>query len=108
MGEGVCDPYHKIKSKFDQHIMKYKQKPEDFIVEEIADHKILNDGKYKIYTVEKKGIETFALLDRFSKTHGIARKDIGIAGIKDTHAKTTQYITVPEQYELKKINKLRK
>lgn len=83
--------------------MKYRQIPEDFIVEELADHKISKNGKYKLYILEKEGIETFELLDMISKDEGIPRRDICIAGIKDTYAQTKQYITIPRRYELNKL-----
>jgi tRNA pseudouridine13 synthase len=81
--------------------MKYKSSPEDFVVEEIAEHRLFNKGSYKLYSLEKKGIETFALLDELSRTHNIPRKELGIAGLKDTHAQTKQYITIPARYDLK-------
>lgn len=83
--------------------MKYRKKPEDFIVEEIADHKILSKGEYKLYTLEKEGIETFTLIESISKNNNIPRKDISLAGMKDTHAKTKQYLTIPKKYEVKNL-----
>lgn len=87
--------------------MKYRQHPEDFIVEEIADHKIQQKGKYKLYTLEKEDIETMSLLDTISTFLNVPKMEIGIAGIKDTHAKTKQYITVPQKYELKTVKSIK-
>jgi tRNA pseudouridine13 synthase len=83
--------------------MKYRKTPEDFIVEEVADHKILKKGAYKLFTLEKEGIETFELLNFISKENSIPRKDIGIAGMKDTHARTIQYVTVPQRYDIEEL-----
>ncbi|MGE0793428.1 MAG: tRNA pseudouridine(13) synthase TruD [Candidatus Woesearchaeota archaeon] len=78
--------------------MKYRQKPEHFIVEEIAEHKLLNEGAYKLYSLKKENEETFVCLNNFCRENNIPRKEIGIAGIKDTHALTTQYVSIPSKY----------
>jgi len=83
--------------------MKYRKTPEDFIVEEIADHKVLKQGTHKLYTLEKESIETFALLDMMSRENNIPRSEINIAGLKDTHAKTKQYLTIPRNYNIKSL-----
>lgn len=84
--------------------MKYRQQPEDFIVEEIAEHNIQKKGPFKLYTLEKQGVETLTLLNFLSRDNGIPLHKINIAGIKDTHAKTTQYLTIPKDFSLKKAN----
>lgn len=81
--------------------MKIKSKPEDFIVEELAEHEFLKTGDYKVYLLEKTGWETLALLGMLSNKFNIPRDKIGIAGIKDTRAKTTQYVSIPSNCELK-------
>lgn len=88
--------------------MKLKQKPEDFVVEEILSENIKRnisqkEGKYKLYILKKKSLETFALLRYLSKNNNIPLKEIGFAGLKDKHASTTQHITIPPQYPLKTI-----
>ena len=85
--------------------MKLKQLPEDFKVEEIADISISKDKKgYKIYLLEKKGMETFSLLAYLSKKNKIPVKDFGIAGLKDRHAVTKQHFSIPSQYEITTLN----
>src|SRR3989338_4978010 len=85
--------------------MKLKQLPEDFKVEEIADISTSKEKKdYKVYLLEKKGIETFSLLSYLSKKNKIPVKGFGIAGLKDRHAVTKQYFTIPSKYN---INTLR-
>ncbi len=84
--------------------MKLKQLPEDFKVEEISRISISKEKKgYKIYLLEKKGIETFSLLAYLSKKNKIPVKDFGIAGLKDRHAVTRQYFTVPSKCDIKTI-----
>ena len=84
--------------------MKLRQLPEDFRVEEINSFKISKDKlPFKLYLLEKKSLESFSLLGYLSKINNIPLKDIGIAGLKDKHAITKQYITVPSKYDLKQF-----
>ena len=85
--------------------MKLKQLPEDFKVEEISDIGISKEKKgYKIYLLEKKGMETFSLLAYLSKKNKIPVKDLGIAGLKDRHAVTKQHFSIPSRYEITALN----
>ena len=81
--------------------MKLKQLPEDFKVEEMSSISIFKEKKgYKIYLLEKNGIETFSLLAYLSKKNKIPVKDFGIAGLKDRHAVTRQNFTIPSKYNI--------
>lgn len=81
--------------------MKLKQLAEDFKVEEITNIIPSQEKRdYKFYLLEKKSMETFSLLSYLSKKNKIPIEDFGIGGIKDRHAITKQYITVPSKYEL--------
>lgn len=87
--------------------MTLKQTPSDFIVEEIlpSNFSVVDAGAvnlapnknhmYPVYRVEKSDIETSVALGHIAKSAGIKQSDIGYAGIKDRHAKTLQYITLP-------------
>ncbi len=81
--------------------MKLRQKLEDFKVEEINEFDILNSGKFKLYLLEKKGLESFALMGYLAKQNQIPKSEFGVAGLKDKYAETSQYITIPEKYEIK-------
>ncbi len=84
--------------------MKLRQLPEDFKVEELNEFDISKDkGDYKLYVLEKKGLETFSMLGYLSKKNKIPVKEFGIAGLKDRHAITKQYFTVPSKYDLKTL-----
>ncbi|RLF29261.1 MAG: tRNA pseudouridine(13) synthase TruD [Thermoplasmata archaeon] len=79
--------------------MKLKQKPSDFIVEEIPNFNILSDkDDYKIFLMEKKEIDTFDSIEIISKKLRIPRSQIGFAGLKDKHGITKQYISLPAKY----------
>ena len=84
--------------------MKLRQLHSDFKVEELSDIKISRTKEdYKVYSVEKSGIETFFLLDYLSRQNRIPSSEIGIAGMKDRHAVTKQYLTIPSRFDLKTV-----
>ena len=81
--------------------MKLKQLAEDFRVEEINELSLSKDKKgYKAYLLEKRGIETFSLISYLSRKNRIPIKEFGIAGLKDRHAITRQYFTIPSKYNI--------
>ncbi len=74
--------------------MKLRQKPDDFVVEELPSHEWKKSGKYPIYKVSKVGMTTFAA-EKVLATHcNVPFKKIGFSGLKDTHARTAQYFSV--------------
>lgn len=74
--------------------MKLRQKPDDFIVEEMPSKEWTQSGKYPVYKVQKVGMTTFAAEKVLAKHCSVPFKKIGFAGLKDTHARTTQYFSV--------------
>lgn len=83
--------------------MKLKQTPEDFVVEEIGKFDLAPSGPYKLYLLEKQGIESFGLLRYLSSRNDIPSSSIGVAGLKDKHAITRQYITIPSEYDFRTV-----
>lgn len=83
--------------------MKLRQIAEDFIVEEINQFKLRDEGDYKMYSLEKRNIETFFLISHLSKKNNIPSQEFGIAGLKDKHAVTKQYFTIPKRFEIKTL-----
>lgn len=84
--------------------MKLRQKPEDFVVEELSDLEISQKkSNFKIYLVEKKSLDTFALIKYLSRQNRIPSSYFGIAGLKDKHAITKQFLTIPVSFELKTL-----
>ncbi|MBT7902380.1 tRNA pseudouridine(13) synthase TruD [Candidatus Woesearchaeota archaeon] len=73
---------------------KLKQIPEDFIVEEIANLKLVPKGKFLIYEMKKKDCNTVHAIEQLAKHLKVPLKFIGFAGSKDRHAVTTQFISV--------------
>ena len=72
--------------------MKIKYKPRDFIVKEVTHVCLVHKGPYSIYELTKRNIDAFSikkiLEKRFHTWH------IGMAGLKDRHALTTQLISI--------------
>ena len=91
--------------------MKIKERPEDFLVEEVADLSMKGNGGYVYYLMEKCNRESFEVFEEISRRSGIALMDIGYAGMKDKMAVTKQYISVPSnvggrlgKLEIKDVN----
>ncbi len=83
--------------------MKLRKFPQDFHVEELIDLKMVESGPFKLYLLKKRGLETFYTLHYLSRLNNIPRSDFGYAGLKDKHAITAQYITIPSGYEIKTL-----
>ncbi len=73
--------------------------PRDFTVEEIPLYEFSGEGEHLILFVRKKELTTWEMLDILSSHLGIRRRDIGYAGLKDKHAMTMQYLSLPANYE---------
>ncbi|MEM2130962.1 MAG: tRNA pseudouridine(13) synthase TruD [Candidatus Woesearchaeota archaeon] len=88
--------------------MILKQIPEDFIVEEIPIFdKLLDKGKYLIFSLEKKNFDTEKVIQILSKIFKIQRKFFNYAGSKDRKAITKQYCSL-KIIENKKIKDFEK
>lgn len=74
--------------------MKVKVRPEDFVVEEIADLPLRKSGLYGVYLLSKRGWNTVDALKRLSRETGVPFSDFSYGGKKDRHAVTTQHVTV--------------
>lgn len=71
-----------------------KSLPEDFIVDEISDIPLRQDGEHGIYILKKRLCTTEKAVQLVAETLGIPRKWIGVAGNKDRVAITTQHISI--------------
>ena len=77
--------------------MIFKTLPEDFLVDELPLEDMLSSstqGKYCVYKLTKKNYATERALTHLASFLGLQRKQISIAGTKDKHAITTQYVTI--------------
>lgn len=67
----------------------------DFVVQEIPLYAFSGSGEHRILKVRKKSLSTFELLSIIAKAFNLPPKSIGYAGLKDKHATTTQYLSLP-------------
>jgi tRNA pseudouridine13 synthase len=71
-----------------------KQRPDDFLVEEIPLYPPAGEGEHIYMFVEKRGLSTLQLRDHLARHFGVDRKAVGHAGLKDKHAVTRQVISI--------------
>jgi tRNA pseudouridine13 synthase len=75
--------------------------PEDFHVEERPLYLPCGEGEHLYVTITKRGLSTTDLVRRLSSTLGVKAQAIGVAGLKDARAVTTQMVSLqgisPEQ-----------
>lgn len=67
----------------------------DFVVQELPLYAFSGSGEHRILRVRKKNLSTFELLSIIAKAFNLPAKSIGYAGLKDKHATTTQYLSIP-------------
>jgi tRNA pseudouridine13 synthase len=83
----------------------FVQNKEDFIVNEIPLwDKQPDKGNYLIIKVQKKNLSTLEMLELLE--HELQCFSIGYAGLKDKHATTTQYLSLPLKFS-KALEKFR-
>lgn len=78
---------------------RIKQQIEDFEVEEIPAYEACGQGDHLFLWIEKRdmGAEYFAR--QIAKRLGIPPGEVGMAGLKDRHAVTRQWVSVPAKVE---------
>ena len=84
---------------------KIKQTPEDFVVEEIIELELADDGDYVYFWLNKKGFTTANAIEKISRFIRCKLRDIGFAGNKDKQAITKQAISIKDPG--KRISKTR-
>ena len=81
----------------------FKQTPNSFKVVENLNYKLHKRGEYRLLRVTKVSISTIELVEYLSSVLKIKESEIGYAGLKDKHATTTQYLTIPKYVNVKKF-----
>ena len=74
-----------------------RQMPEDFQVEEVPLYEPQGSGSHAYALVEKTGLTTRDLVLALMR-EGLEEKSIGVAGLKDKHAVTKQWLSVPQRF----------
>ncbi len=75
-------------------MFKIKEKPEDFLVREILNVDLSEEGDYSYFLLRKKDRNTVDVVRELSRRWKVPVKDITFAGLKDKNAITEQYIAV--------------
>ncbi len=76
---------------------RLRQQPEDFEVEEIPAYEPCGSGEHLYLWIEKRGVASDGLLRHLSQQLRIPVAAIGMAGLKDRHAVTRQWLSVPAE-----------
>jgi len=74
--------------------MKLKQRPEDFIVEELTTVRPEGKGPFALYRLEKVGMGTPEAVQAVCRKWKLRLRDVSYGGLKDRHAWTTQFLTI--------------
>jgi tRNA pseudouridine13 synthase len=74
---------------------RIKCAPEDFVVEELPAYEPSGEGTHLFLKFEKRGLTTDAAVRSITKALGIEMREVGIAGMKDKVAVTTQWVSIP-------------
>ena len=78
---------------------RIKVEPEDFQVEELPAYLPSGEGEHLYLWVEKRDVSAEYLTGLLSRTLGISRDSIGMAGQKDRRAVTRQWVSIPGEAE---------
>lgn len=69
--------------------------PEDFVVEERLGFEPSGQGSHRMLWIEKRGANTDWVAKRLARAAGCRPMDVGFCGMKDRHAVTRQWFSVP-------------
>jgi len=72
-----------------------RQSPDDFVVEEIPRVQPSGSGSHLWLWVEKRAANTEWVARELARAAGCAQRDVGYAGLKDRHAVSRQWFSVP-------------
>jgi tRNA pseudouridine13 synthase len=79
---------------------RLKDRPEDFVVEELPAYEPCGEGEHLFLWVEKTNVAADELTRHIARALRISPRDIGTAGLKDRRAVTRQFVSVPSRCEL--------
>ena len=72
-----------------------RARPEDFFVDEEPAYEPSGNGDHVFVRLEKRGLTTMQAVERIARALSVNPRDIGVAGMKDRHAVTRQWISLP-------------
>ncbi|MEZ4399609.1 MAG: tRNA pseudouridine(13) synthase TruD [Kofleriaceae bacterium] len=68
---------------------------DDFVVDEVPAYPPSGDGDHVFVHIEKRGLTTIDAARRLATVAGVSARDVGWAGMKDRHAVTRQWLSLP-------------
>ena len=78
-----------------RHMATFVPGVENFVVEEIQAYLPVGIGEHTFCWIEKRDLTTHEAIRRLGRALGVNDRDIGYAGLKDRHATTRQWLSVP-------------
>ncbi len=69
--------------------------PEDFVVDEVLEHAPSGEGEHRFVRIQKRLLTTQEAISIIARASGVRAPDIGSAGMKDKHAITSQWLSLP-------------
>lgn len=73
---------------------RFKERPEDFVVEEVPLYEPCGEGEHLYVWIEKQGLTTEEAIRRLARACELKPRDIGAAGLKDRRAITRQWLSL--------------
>lgn len=73
------------------------REPEDFRVDEIPAYSPSGEGEHRYVRIEKRLTTTPDAVRIIAEAAGVEPRDVGYAGLKDKHAVTTQWLSLPRK-----------
>ncbi len=74
---------------------RFVSTPDTFFVEEVPAYVPCGEGTHTYLWIEKRGLTTPEAVKRIARELRVPDRDVGYAGMKDRHATTRQWISVP-------------
>lgn len=79
--------------------LRFLPSVERFFVEEIPMYRCSGEGEHLFLSLRKRGYNTRDVCRVLASHLGMDPEDIGVAGLKDRHATTTQWLSVPARLQ---------
>ncbi|NPB09195.1 MAG: tRNA pseudouridine(13) synthase TruD, partial [Thermodesulfobacteria bacterium] len=76
--------------------MRIKEKPEDFVVYEVADIAPEGRGEHALYRLTKRGATTWDVIGDVARKLRLRAEAIKYGGLKDRHAVSYQFVTIKQ------------
>ncbi len=86
---------------------EFRSRPEDFQVEEVPAYFPSGEGPHTFVRITKKGLTSTEVRDRLARLFGVHPGDIGMAGLKDREAVTTQTFSIPQVAPEEAVRRIR-